>query len=61
MSHFDQPVPAFLDSLSSEVELQGAGDQHSSHFELKVTPSSSQIGGSTLPQTFVRSHSICSS
>ena len=30
MNHFDQPVPAFLDSLSSKVKLQGAGDQHKS-------------------------------
>ena len=27
MGHFHQPVLALLDSLSSEVKLQGAGDQ----------------------------------
>ena len=27
MGHFHQPVPAFLDSLSSEVKLQTAEDQ----------------------------------
>ena len=26
MGHFDQPVPAFLDSVRSEVKLQGTGD-----------------------------------
>ena len=28
MGNFHHPVPAFLDSLSSEVKLQSAGDQH---------------------------------
>ena len=27
MVNFDQHVPAFKDSLSSEMKLQGAGDQ----------------------------------
>ena len=32
LSNFDQPVPVFLDSLSFEAKLQGAGDQHKKLF-----------------------------
>ena len=31
MDHFHQPVPAFLDSLSSEVKLQGKGGNQRNH------------------------------
>ena len=28
MDNFHQPVPSFFESLSSDVKLQGVGDQH---------------------------------
>ena len=36
MGNFYQPVPAFLDSLSSEVKLQGTGDQRIFDYDISV-------------------------
>ena len=42
MSSCHQPIPAFLDSLSSEVKLQGAGDQRMK-FYCNYTPDVTSI------------------
>ena len=46
LGNCDQPVPAVLDSLNSEVKLQGAGNQRTMVCSYSLSPSTKEVPGS---------------